>query len=164
MQKGFATFEIILVVMIIAVLMTVTIPNVYRLADKVSLDYETKRLYSELRFLQAMNRSGTFSQVGTGLDEGRIPQMYIKFTSEPSSYQVVRGLGQSAPIIREPHYLSYSVKLSLTSGKNLYEISSSDLNKWDIGSTSLALTSRLNKKRYIIFDSVGRVRASFRSY
>ena len=57
MQKGIATLEIILVVLIIAILTTTTLPNINRILDRVSLDYETKRFYTRLRFLQSFDRS-----------------------------------------------------------------------------------------------------------
>ncbi|MBQ6132327.1 MAG: type II secretion system protein [Selenomonadaceae bacterium] len=39
MQKGFATLEIILFTLIIAVLATATLPNAARIIDRVALDY-----------------------------------------------------------------------------------------------------------------------------
>ena len=165
MQKGIATLEVILAALIIALLMKVAVPNAERLIDKAALDYETKRLYSELRFLQAMNRSARFDVAGTGgfyitKDE----YVSIKFTD--TSYQVVRGLGYTGKPVREVHYLPHVKKLSWKSGKTLSTISSDTLGKWNFGrdtrSDKLILTSRLNQKKYLVFDTVGRLRASLK--
>ena len=90
MQKGFATLEIIFAVMIIAVLMTCAIPNAVRMIDRAALDYETKRLYSELHFLQAVNRVERVNNKGTGqsLASGA---PFMKITTENFSYQILRG-------------------------------------------------------------------------
>ena len=161
MQKGFATLEIIFAALIIALLMTATIPNTVRLADKVSLDYETKRLYSELRFLEAMNRSRRFTFIGTGLNDDFDNEFIsIKFTSEPMSYQVVSSLGYTGSPVRETHYLSYGVKLSWKSGKDLYKISTNNFGNLDVTSDTMILTSRLGNTENIVFDSVGRIRGA----
>ena len=65
MQKGIATLEVILAVLIIALLMKVAVPNATRLIDRAALDYETKRLYSELRFLQIDKVHGQASELSS---------------------------------------------------------------------------------------------------
>lgn len=150
MQKGFVTLEIILAALIIALLMSTTIPNAVRLVDKVSLDYETKRLYSELRLVESMNQSERFKGTGTGL--GSVgDETYIKFISKPSSYQVVHSSGLREKNFREPHVLSYGVKLSSPESKMNF-----DTQK--IVSNHITLTSRLGKTKSIVFNSVGRMR------
>lgn len=160
MQKGFATLEVIFAAMIIALLMTVALPNAAHMLDSAALDYETKRLYSELRFLEAANKSGQFNQVATGLDLSGVNPLSIKFTSEPPSYQVVRGLdlNVTGKPVREVHYLSYGVKLSWKSGKALSTISTNRFGNLDVTSDTLILTSRRGKTKYIVFDSVGRIK------
>ena len=49
-QKGFATFEAILAVTIISVLAFIAVPKIDRVIDKIALDYEMKRLCSEIEF------------------------------------------------------------------------------------------------------------------
>ena len=154
MQKGIATLEIILAIMIIAILATVAVPNAVRLIDRVSLDYETKRLYSELRFIQEMSRSSTISAIGTGgtgIIKGNDEKPTLKFYSEKNYYQVFKDADNP---LREPHYLSYGVKIS--SPKN--EINFDSDGKANINSDHLTLTSRLGKEKKIVFDSVGRIR------
>jgi len=149
MQKGFATLEIILAALIIALLMKVAIPNATRLVDRAALDYETKRLYSELRLIESMNKSEQCKGTGTGL--GNIgDETYIKFISEPTGYQVVNGSGLGEKIFREPHVLSYGVKIS--SPKNVINFETEK-----IVSNHITLTSRLGKTNKIVFDSVGRM-------
>ena len=148
MQKGIATLEVILAALIIALLMKIAVPNATRLIDRAALDYETKRLYSELRFLQAMNRSAKFDLTGTGLSDVSGEYVSIKFTDK--SYQVVRGLGYTGSAVREVHYLSYGVKLS--SPKNVINFETEK-----IVSNRITLTSRLGKTKQISFDSVGRM-------
>ncbi|MBD3879125.1 MAG: hypothetical protein SR1Q5_05505 [Quinella sp. 1Q5] len=152
MQKGIATLEVILAALIIALLMKVALPNVTHLIDRAALDYETKRLYSELRFLQAMNRSGRFDATSTGLS-GVGEYVSIKFTD--TSYQVVRGLdlNVTGKPVREVHYLSYGVKLS--SPKNVINFETEKIT-----SNHITLTSRLGKTNKIVFDSVGRMQGA----
>ena len=154
MQKGIATLEVVLAALIIVLLMKVAVPNAERLIDRAALDYETKRLYSELRFLQAMNRSAKFDPMGTGLGDVSGEYVSIKFTG--TSYQVVRGLGYTGKPVREVHYLSYGVKLSLPSSSVNFD----SQGKASITSNHITLTSRLGKTKKISFDSVGRMQGA----
>ena len=150
MQRGFATLEIIFAVIIVAVLTTCAVPNAVRMADRVALDYETKRLYSELRFLQTLNRIERVSAKGTG--QSFAPTVYpvMKISSDELNYQIKRGDNA----LREAHHLHY-VK-SITAPKD--EISFDDAGKSNVTSNAIILTSRLGKSSEIVFDSVGRIR------
>lgn len=155
MQKGLATLEIIFVTIIIAVLISATLPNVRRIIDTAALDYETKRLYSELRFVEAMNRSSKINTIGTGgtgllTNSGEKPTLFIDY--EGKYYQVFRDEGLTKKI-RKSHYLSYSVKIS--SPKNKINFDSD--GKANINSNHITLTSQFNS-RDIVFDSVGRLK------
>lgn len=155
MQKGITTLEVVLAALIIALLMKVAIPNATRLIDRAALDYETKRLYSELRFLQTVNRSAKFDATGTG-SSGVGDVLSIKFTTEPPSYQVVRGLGYTGKPVREVHYLSYGVKFSSPSSSVHFD----SQGKASITSNHITLISRLNQTKKISFDSVGRMQGA----
>ena len=157
MQKGIATLEVILAALIIALLMKVAVPNATKLIDRAALDYETKRLYSELRFLQAMNRSAKFDLTGTGLSDVSGEYVSIKFTDK--SYQVVRGLSYTGSAVREAHYLSHGEKFSWKYSKTLKPISNDRSGNFDVKSDTLILTSRLGNKNRLVFNSVGRLRA-----
>lgn len=155
MQKGFATLEIILVTIIIAVLMKIAVPKAAQLIDTVSLDYEQKRFYSELRYVQAMGRSSTFLTKGTGEtvlvpDRGTNPTLSIN--ADKNYYQVLK----NSKNVREPHYLSNGVKIF--SPENSITFDSN--GKANISSGSITFTSRLGKSKYIVFDSVGRIKSS----
>ena len=158
MQKGFATLEIIFMTFIISVLLSVAIPNAVRMIDRVALDYEMKRLYSELRFLQELNRTGKIK--ATGMDNNvfqtnneAAPSLIIAQDGE--SYQIVRGINNP---VREPHYLSFGVKIFLENSDTVKMISFNEFG--NIAGNKITLTSRLGKEKYIIFDGVGRIRGS----
>ena len=147
MQKGIATLEIILAIMIIGVLMKFAVPKAAQIIDAVALDYETKRFYSELRFVQAMS-----------IEDIDRPMLYINRTK--NYYQVFKNMEGQDPI-REPHYFSNGVTIKLKNKTDtIIKINFNTEGKASINSDTLTLTSRLGKNKYIKFDSVGRVRGS----
>ena len=165
MQKGFATLEIILVTIIIAVLMKIAVPNAAQLIDTVSLDYEQKRFYSELRYVQAMGRSNELLEKGMGNTKITITSEYkpekptLRIDTTKNYYQVFRS-PESKKALREPHYLSNGMKIFSPENSITFD---SD-GKSNINSDSIILTSRLGNKKYIVFDSVGRIRGSLKDY
>lgn len=179
MQKGIATLEIVLAVIIIGILAKVAVPNAVQIIDAASLDYETKRFYSELRFLQTLNRSTQFSRKGFG-DNDNLPAgtnliVVLKVDNDGKSYQLLRGTTDDASAVREPHTLSNGVTIFFGKKEKHVIKSHFDVTRnmitadesgkaTDISGTSLngtiTLTSRLGRNRYIIFDNVGRIRSS----
>ena len=162
MQKGFATLEIILAIMIIAVLTKFAVPNAVRLVDRAALDYETKRLYSELSFVKAIGKLSTILDTGTG-NTGDKTVLVIDTLN--GSYQAFRGTTFNKKAIREPHYLENGITISFKSSVPQDMITFNRLgNATDIAnkalSNTLILTSRLKQKKHIVFDSVGRIRGS----
>ena len=182
MQKGLATLEIIFAIIIIGVLVKVAVPNAAKILDTAALDYETKKFYSELRFIQEMNRLSIIVSTGTGntnlleTADGTNAGENVILQVEPNEnyYQVLRGSSGKKPI-REPHYLSYGVtiffgvkvknKVQKVFNVDLNQITGNvegkltDINNKPLNGT-ITLTSRLGKNRYIIFDTVGRIRSS----
>ena len=160
MQRGLATLEIIFAIIIIGVLVKVAVPNAARILDTAALDYETKKLYSELRFVQEMNRSSTVVSTGTGRTEQSGDYIILTIKRNENFYQVSRGTAS----LREPHNFSYGVTVKLESSNDeiirIYFKSNghADINGDNKG--TITLTSRFDKKRYIIFDNVGRMRVS----
>lgn len=148
MQKGFATLEIVFAIMIIAVLLSVTIPNTARVIDRAALDYESKKFYSDLRFLQATGRSGTFDTTGTGKSEADTSPS-IKLAPNRHSWQILRG---NTPI-REEHFFGDRIWLS-TNGDS--EIAFNSLGRSKSVNMTITLTPRFGKANTIVFDSVGR--------
>lgn len=164
MQRGLATLEMILAIMIIGVLVKVAVPNAARILDTAALDYETKKLYSELRFIQEMGRSSTIDDKGMGgtnlLGNNGGDHVLLTIKRSENSYQVSRG---TKPL-REPHNLSYGVTVKLENSNDaiirIYFKSDGKADINDKNGDTLTLTSRRGKKRYIILNSVGRMRAS----
>lgn len=159
MQRGFATLEIILVMFIIVLLMSVAVPNAARIVDRAALDYETKRLYSDLRFLQAINRSGTFDTAGTGRTDFDLDEVpYMQITPAKFSTQILR---DNIPL-REAHYMQHIKQIEFTgnvSNRITFGTTGQATNlSRNALSGNITLTSRLGKKSAIVFDSVGRIR------
>ncbi|MBR4641518.1 MAG: type II secretion system protein [Selenomonadaceae bacterium] len=155
MQKGFATLEIILMTFIIAVLVSVAIPNALRMIDRAALDYETKKLYTDLRFLQSFERMTTMNDSHfTAVERDEVIIMYIY----PERYVVQNN---SANKIYAENFFSYDVTVDKQGGTDVWKIQFDDMGKVKPAiSDSLKLTSRLKKDSYIVFDSVGRFRGS----
>ena len=153
MQKGFVTFEIIFITLIIALLASAAIPNAVRMIDQVALDYETKKLYTDLRLLQSLERNRNLEYTHFNLNDGTNP---ICLTVYPERY-VFRRISDSK-IFRE-HYFSYGVTADKKSPTEIWQIKFDDTGRVKPAiSDSLRLTSRLQKNSYIVFDSVGRFR------
>ncbi|MBR0061474.1 MAG: hypothetical protein IJP68_08335 [Selenomonadaceae bacterium] len=160
MQRGLATLEIIFAIIIIGVLVKVAVPNAARILDTAALDYETKKLYSELRFVQEMNRSSTVVSTGTGRTEQSGDYIILTIKRNEKFYQVSRGTAS----LGEPHNFSYGVTVKLENSNDeiirIYFKSDGKADINDKNSDTLTLTSRLGKKRYIRVNSVGRIRAA----
>ena len=160
MQKGLATLEIIFAIIIIGVLVKVAVPKAAQIIDTAALDYETKKLYSDLRFVQEMGRSSTIVSTGTGSTDQSGDYIILTIRRAENSYQVSRGNKS----LREPHYFSYGVTVKLENSNDaIITIYFKSDGKADINgnnANTITLTSRLGKKRYIRVDSVGRIRSS----
>ena len=168
MQKGFATLEIIFAVMIFALLAGAALPNAIRVLEISSLDYETKRLYSELRFAQALSRGSNVETVPMGeIEFESKPGVTVMINSlnssiRPDNWKIFRDKDFDDKILREQHYLRYGEKFSFTRD-TLKKISfdsaghPTDMNNAAADGT-LTLTTRSGRdKSSIVFDSVGRI-------
>lgn len=152
MQKGFATLELIIVIFIVVLLAGAAVPNAVRIVDKISLDYETKRLYTDLRAVQAFDRM-------TNMNDSHFTPIIYELTAEdeavnlavePNRYTLRKN---SSDEIYAEHYFSNGV----AAGKSMI-IKFDDMGKvTPAASETLELTSRFGK-RSIVFDSVGRFR------
>lgn len=149
MQKGFATLEIILFTLIIAVLATATLPNAARVIDRVTLDYETKKLYTDLRFLQSLER---MTNMESGRFDGTIDEI-DRMIIYPNYYTLEKTANNK---IYYEHYFSSGVTAS-KDGTEIWKIQFDDAGRISPAkSKHLTLTSRQGKEFYIYFDSVGR--------
>lgn len=150
MQKGIATLEIVMVIFIVGVLASCAVPNVVRVLDRVSLDYETKRLYTELRFLQSHERMTYMPDSHFDKTE----KFQNKLTVYPERYAITKNGDDK--IIYGEHYFSSGVTTS-----KILTIKFDDMGKIAPAiSDTLNLKSRLGKELYFVFDSVGRFRGS----
>ena len=152
MQKGFATLEIILMTFIIVVIFSVAVPNANRMIDRVALDYETKKIYTDLRFMQSQGRmthmfdSHFYTESETPITLIVYPKRYILRNNSTSEIHV-------------EHYFSHGVTASQKNFTEYWQIQFDDMGKvTPAESGTLKLNSRLGKNSYIIFDSVGRFR------
>jgi len=158
MQKGFATLEIIFVVLIISFLASATIPNVVRVVDRVTLDYETKKLYTDLKFLQSFDRmahmkDGHFNNIhhSTAIDSS------INLVVEPERYIFQKNSNKK---IYGEHEFSYGVTATQKDNKKNWEIKFDDFGRVSPAeSNHITLTSRFGEN-FFIFNSVGRFRGS----
>ena len=149
MQKGFATLEIVLVIMIIAILATTTIPSAARIIDRVSLDYETKRIYTDLRFIQSFDRMAYMkdSHFDTNYDER------IKFVIYSDRYVFEKN---SDGKIYTENYFSKGVMMNKTKIIIFDDMGRINPAKSD----TLTLSSKFGSQKYFKFDTVGRFRGS----
>lgn len=151
-EKGFATIEIILLTLIISVLTAATVPKISKMLDKVSLDYETKKMYSELRFVQSVDRSATFDDA---FFSNKIPNSKtVRFQASSTFYKIFRE--DDSQLIRPRHNMSKNISLTFSSDKIK--------NFWfePYGKVSANGTITIKSDvgtRKMIFDSVGRWRA-----
>lgn len=163
MQKGFATLEIILVMLIIGLLTSAAIPNINRAIDRASLDYETKNLYGDLRLMLSANRSGRFPLNGLGRSFTFEDNLVMHIDKSNKAYEILRGKS-SVKIHRMQNIRSLETNLNWTENNSwLVEIKSDSLGKmtnyiWKSLSGNITLTSRYGKPTKIVFDSVGRIR------
>ena len=150
MQRGIATFEVILAALIIAFLASVAVPNVTRVVDRVALDYETKRLYTDLRALQAFDRMTNMRDSHFKI---AVPDDSVRLIVYPERYDLEKN---SNSTIYATHYFSNGVtadKAKIIKFDDMGKVSPAD-------SDHLTFKSRLGKEVYFYFNSIGRFRPS----
>ena len=168
MQKGFATLEIIFATMIIAILMGAAIPNAARVIDRVALDYETKKLYSKLRDVQAFDRMTNMkdSHFSTN-DESSV--ISLEILSDKKTYLVRNRTSSSHKEPYEIHTLPKGFTFYDDGTENFSYIKFDDMGKprgmnnyqnpkGKALNGHIRINSSFNKDSYIYFDSVGRFR------
>lgn len=163
-QCGFATIEILLAVAIIAIFSSIAIPNMARLLDKVYLDYEMKRLYSDLNFARAISKSAKVSEgIPFGVDTSGGVEISIQIygegysaTSMKNSYSISRN--SVSPYSYYRHKIKNDIILSFTPKGSSLDIEFTDLGKSKLSSNTITLTSKFGETANVIIDSLGRVR------
>lgn len=164
MQKGFVSFEIILIVLTFALLATVAVPNAAALVDKAALAYEQKRLYSESQYVRTLNRTATVVSTGMSMDDfltSKITvdkEIMLEIDRETNSYRILR---DNKPFA-ETHYMSNGVTISNETnvpGKISFDTTgATDFYPSMSKSVTIVLKSRRGETLTIVFDSVGRIR------
>ena len=164
---GIATLEIILAMTIIAIFATITVPKMARVLDKVALNYEMKRLYSELNFVRSLSKIAWFkpSIFKDKLDTNTHNDVRITVYKSGGYYELFRNIdNQNYPINK--HYLPRGFKINYSNLNmtitfdNDGSARNADINR-SVANGHYILNSKLNDKAYIIFDSVGRFRGSY---
>ena len=165
MQRGFATLEIILAALILALLMSAAIPNVARVIDTATLNYETKSLYSDLRYLQALGRLGAPKNTGMERELPTDEKFIMQLDPHKFTRQILRG---TVPL-REVHHMQglkeLRIELDLLENQITFDTNGKATDKSGTSSKSgnalsgnITLTSKRGTEAKIIFDSVGRIR------
>lgn len=162
-QGGFATFEVILAVIIISVLAFVAVPKIDRVVDKIALDYEMKRLCSEIEFASSLNRSAGFdSEIFQAKITAAKNEITLDIDEENNSWR----LSRDTTSLRDRHYLFAGIKIRCST-ENVKHIAFSPngvykpksvLNSPSAG--TITLTSRHGETAEIVFDTVGRWRGN----
>ena len=154
-QKGFATFEAILAVTIISVLAFIAVPKIDRVIDKIALDYEMKRLCSEIEFASSLNRSAGFdSEIFYDTISVAENAIILEINTSTNSWQIRR----NEKFLRDRHYLLAGIKIFCNSDsvKNI-EFTPEGRCR---GDGTITLTSRHGEQAEIVFDTVGRWRGN----
>ena len=137
--------ELVLVMLIIGLLAGATVPNAVNVLDRLSLDYETKRLYTNLRALQAFDRMTNMqdSRFNRTIDES------VKLIVRPERYTLEKNSDGEI-------YAEHRFQGGVTAGK-VKSVRFDEMGKvTPATSDTLYITSRLGKTTSIVFDTVGR--------
>jgi len=152
-QRGFATLEIICVILIISILTTTAVPQMARMIDSARLDYEMKTFLNHLQTARALNRNShyipeIFSDVPELSESGHQISLQIDYVK--GTYQITKNFKG----VSEMHELPAGFSIAKNASLN-------DPIKFENENNGhITITSRYGLKRYIIFNSVGRWRGS----
>lgn len=159
MQKGFSTLEVVIAVFVISVLLSCAVPNAARIVDRVSLDYEIKRLYTEMRFVQSFDRMSYMRDSHFNTHTANNP---ITFEIKETNYIIKTRVPEK---IYEQYFLPRDFKISYPKNMDFKWITfdhMGEATKPDGENLNghIVFTSRRGKKLYFVFDTVGRFRGS----
>ena len=85
--KGFATLEVISVLIIISILIFIAVPKISTMFDQVTLDYELKTLATQIELTRSLNRSASIRpEIFSISDCGKVIQLTIR--TGKSNYQI----------------------------------------------------------------------------
>ena len=148
-QRGFATLEIICVILIISVLTTIAVPQMVRLLDKARLDYEMKTFLNNLELARSLERGTNYSpeifKDSPFLADKQSEEINLYINE--NSYEILKNGKRIGDLKELPNGFSLRRNDSL---KNPLEFSHNN-------NGTLTILSKFDERR-IIFDSVGRWR------
>ena len=161
MQKGIATLEIIFVVLIISLLASATIPHTVQVIDEVALDYETKKIYTDLKFLQAFDRMTNMKDTHFGTNDEK-SVVSLEIPNEKTSYIITN---RNSNKFYGKHLLPKNFSFDYERTGDFSYIKFDDMGKPNNLSGNalnghIKIDSPFDKNFFIVFDSVGRVRGS----
>ena len=152
-QRGFATLEIIFIMLIISILAGSVIPKISRSLDTVQLDYETKKFIGEFYLAKSLNHTANYSAnkfFSLHLDSAYpvIIDVHEKF------YYFKRHTSE----IGDRNYLvnGMSIKFSDTDSK-IFQFNDEE-DYYRGSSVNMIFKSRLGRNSELVIDSVGRIR------
>ena len=162
MQKGIATLEIIFIMLITSFLASVTIPQTVKVIDEVALDYETKKFYTDLKFLQAFDRMTNMKDTHFGTNDEK-SVMSLEIPNEKTSY-IITNRNSLKGNYRE-HPLPKDFSFDYEGTDDFSYIKFDDMGKPNNSNRNalsghIRILSPFDKNFFIVFDSVGRVRGS----
>lgn len=152
-QRGFATFEIIFVILLISILTTTAVPQMARMIDGARLDYEMKTFLNNLQSARSLNRNSHYKpEIFENVPEFSKPgyQLSLQINYAKGTYQITKNFES----VSEKHELPAG--FSIAKNPTLNE----PINFKNENNGHITITSRYGFKRYIIFNSVGRWRGS----
>ena len=156
------TIEIILVVLIIAILATIALPNMARMVDVARLDYEVKKFCSDFDFAHSLGKQAEFDGeiFSNALDKNDVSRkVVIQINERAGTYQISRNTTLSNVPIRDAHILSDGISINAKNNSTICFLPDgtvADANYAAI-SDSFVFTSRYNSFSVSV-DSVGRWR------
>lgn len=148
-EKGFATLEIILLMVIISTLAGIVLPKMGRIVDTATLDYEVKKFRSEFFFARSLSRSASYEPLifsNSSLPRGDA----ITFKTDEKNYRIEC----NGNLIREKNFLPQGFKISVPSGLDVLTFTQGKTGK----TGTYTFISPLNKERSLVLNSVGRLR------
>ena len=150
--------EVVLVIFIVGVLVSCAVPNAMRVLDRVSRDYETKRFYTELRFLQSHERMTFMRDSHFDNVRDHRESFQNKLTVYPEGYIIQKIDGDN---LHPDYYFKNGVTASKKNANEVWEFTFDEAGRISPAvSNHLTITSRQGKELYFVFDTVGRFRAS----
>ena len=145
-QRGFATIEIILVVMIISLLSTIAIPNMARMIDIARLDYEMKIFLSQVDFVKSRNKDFYYKT-----------EIFDPYNFEEISHPIFINVTENFYEFKQSTEILYTHDLPQNFSMKIFGLDNPiDVSEGKGG--HIIITSRLGEKRYVIRNNAGRWR------